>query len=245
MSKVPQHIGVIMDGNGRWANKRSHRRIWGHVRGASKVKPLVKECDALGVKALTLYAFSSENWARPKDEVSSLLKLLKKYLIKEVPELKKDNVQFRVIGDRSVWPNETREVVEWAEEMLMSCDGFQLTFAFSYGSKQELVFAFKKIQKKIKDDLLSPDEIDEKIIDDHLMTRGLPELDLLIRTGGEQRLSNFMLWQAAYAEFVFFNVAWPEFTKVHLHNAIELFNSRERRYGMTGSQVSKEPRVSL
>jgi len=236
---LPRHIAIIMDGNGRWAKNRSHRRIWGHVRGASRIKPLVRECDRLGIQALTLYAFSTENWGRPSDEVGALLKLLHKYLKIEVPEMKKENVRFSVIGDRSTWPEKTRQCIEWAEEVLSSNTGFQLNFAFSYGSRLEITSVAKEIARDAMSGALSIESITEEQIEERLWTKHLPPLDLLIRTGGEKRISNYLLWQAAYAEMDFIEKPWPEFGVADLHASLKRFSERERRFGLTSEQTKQ------
>jgi undecaprenyl diphosphate synthase len=240
LESAPKHIGIIMDGNGRWANGRSHSRIWGHIRGATRVRPVVKEAESLGVKALTLYTFSSENWGRPKSEISLLMKLLQKYLRLEVPNMKKENMSFGAIGDRSKWPEDVRKSVEWAEDELKDCTGFRLTFAFSYGSQDEILTVIRSLCEKSLRGEINPSEIDIPMFESLLYTSNLPQLDLVIRTGGEKRLSNFLLWQAAYSEFWFTEKAWPEFQKSDLREAVEEFKSRQRRFGLTGSQTVKQ-----
>jgi undecaprenyl diphosphate synthase len=236
-SDLPAHIAIIMDGNGRWAKSRSHPRIWGHVRGAYRVKPVVRACDDMGVKALTLFAFSTENWLRPKDEVDGLMKLMKKYLRREVNEMDRENLRFRAIGDRSSWPKDVYQEVERTEKRLQENTGFQLTFAFGYGSKQELAGAVRRIAQEVENGAIEPRDIDEEMIGRYLMTDELPQLDLLIRTGGEQRLSNFLLWQSAYAELYFTQDPWPEFTVKHLKAALHAYQMRQRRYGLTCDQA--------
>jgi len=237
--QIPKHIAIIMDGNGRWANSHSHTRVWGHIKGATKIKPLVKHCEKIGVEALTLYAFSSENWMRPKTEVSTLMKLLKKYLKLETSEMLRDNVRFKVFGDKSRWPPDVKKEVFKTEEILKNNTGFQLNFAFSYGSKAEIAYATKEIAKRVSSGEISLDDIDEGTIERFLWTRGLPPLDLLIRTGGEVRISNFLLWQAAYSEFVFSEVPWPEFSPKNIDEAIDIFQNRQRRFGKTSGQITE------
>ena len=232
--KVPNHIAIVMDGNGRWAQRRGHLRIFGHVRGSSRVREIVREASHLGVKALTLYAFSTENWSRPEAERSVLWKLLRKYIKKDATELNQQNVRLRVIGELDRLDPETRQVVDEAVTLLSHNTGLQLTFALSYGGRRELVRATQKISQACLEGQLSPQDVNEEVIEKFLWTADLgqlAEVDLFIRTSGEKRVSNFLLWQAAYAELVFLDVCWPDFRASHLRAAIEEYSQRERRFG--------------
>lgn len=232
--RTPQHIAIIMDGNGRWAQRRSHPRIFGHVRGASRIRGIVNEADRLGVKALTLYAFSTENWGRPEDEKSVLWKLLVKFLKKETAELERNNVRLRVIGEIDRLEPEVRSVLDPTIERLSKNTGLQLTFAVSYGSRKEIVRAAKSFAQECVDGLRKPEDLDETLWEKHLWTTDLGELadvDLVIRTSGEFRVSNFLLWQSAYAEYIFVEKCWPDFKPEDLRTAIETYASRDRRFG--------------
>ena len=232
--KIPDHIAIVMDGNGRWAQRRGHLRIFGHVRGSSRVREVVREANRLGVKAITLYAFSTENWSRPESERNVLWKLLRKYITKDAEELNQQNVRLRVIGELERLDSETRQVVEAAVLKLSQNTGLQLTFALSYGGRRELVSAVQRISQECLARRLMPEEIDEGTVEKFLWTSELGELaqvDLFIRTSGEKRVSNFLLWQSAYAEFVFLDICWPDFNGGHLRAAIEEYSSRERRFG--------------
>ena len=232
--KIPKHIAIIMDGNGRWAQRRGHPRVFGHIRGTSRIKAIVKEADRLGVKALTLYAFSTENWARPEGELSVLWKLLKKFLKKEEADLHANNVCLRVIGEIEKLSPDVREILDPALKKLSENTGLQLTFAVSYGSRRELIRAAQLFSKDCLDGKRVPSDMNEDLMGHYLWTSCLKDcadVDLVIRTSGEMRVSNFMLWQAAYAEFVFTETCWPDFDTAHLREAIEKFSSRERRFG--------------
>ena len=231
---IPKHIAIIMDGNGRWAQRRHHPRIFGHVRGSSRIKPIVREANRLGVKALTMYAFSTENWSRPDAELSVLWKLLKKYLLKEAAELDCENVRLRVIGEVERLSPDVREVLDPVIRRLSKNTGLQLNFAVSYGSRREISRAARLFAQDCLSGRVNPDDIDEESFGRYLWTADLgrlSEVDLVIRTSGEKRVSNFLLWQAAYAEFVFTDLCWPDFTPEHLKLAIEEFSRRERRFG--------------
>ncbi|MBY0469721.1 di-trans,poly-cis-decaprenylcistransferase [bacterium] len=233
-TSTPRHVAIIMDGNGRWAQSRGHRRIYGHVRGASRVKAIVREADRLGVKALTLFAFSTENWLRPELELQVLWKLLKKYLVLEQEELLRENVRLRVIGEVDRLSADVRAVLDPAVEKLSGNTGLQLTFAISYGSRRELTVAASRFAKDCVEGKRSPGEMNEKLLSQYLWTSylgDLAEVDLMIRTSGEHRVSNFLLWQSAYAEFVFTDLCWPDFRPYHLREAVEKYSHRERRYG--------------
>ncbi len=234
---LPQHIAIIMDGNGRWAKKQGMLRAFGHENGAKSVKVTVETCARLGVKNLTLYAFSTENWNRPKLEIDTLMKLLVSSLRKELKSLIDNNIRLSTIGNTDKLPKsiqkELLEVIEKTKENTR----MTLTIALSYGSREELISAVKKITSKVKNNIISIDAIDEAIINEHLYTQNLPDVDLLIRTSGEHRISNFLLWQIAYAELYFTDVLWPDFTEEHLYEAIISYQKRERRFGKTSEQI--------
>lgn len=234
MSKTPKHVAIIMDGNGRWAERRGYPRVFGHVRGASRIKNIVREADDLGVKALTLYAFSTENWNRPETELSVLWKLLVKFLKKEEAELMRNNVRLRVIGEIERLSPAVRAVLDPAIERLSKNTGLQLCFAVSYGSRRELLNAAKALVQECTTRGSDPTRLTEADFERHLWTGPLGELsnvDLVIRTSGEIRVSNFLLWQAAYAEYVFLEKCWPDFTREDLRAALLEYASRDRRFG--------------
>lgn len=225
------HIAIIMDGNGRWAKSRRLPKFAGHKKGADAVRSIVKTCADMDIEYLTLYAFSSENWNRPIQEVNDLMGLLKLYLTKEIEELHRKNVRINFIGSRERLSENIINLIEEAEEKTRNNDKLCLTLALNYGGQEEIVNATKNLARKVKEGSLDIDNIDENSISENLYTSDMPEPDLIIRTSGEQRLSNFMLWQAAYAEFVFQDVLWPDYTKVELCNAIDEYYKRDRRYG--------------
>ena len=232
--RVPRHVAIIMDGNGRWAARRGHPRFFGHVRGSGRVKDVVREADRLGVKALTLYAFSTENWSRPDSELRVLWALLKKFLKREEAELKRQNVRLRVIGEVERLPADVREVLDPVVARLASNSGLQLNFAVSYGSRKELVRAARLFAEDCVRGLRRPEELDEAMLARYLWTSDLGELqdvDLVIRTSGELRVSNFLLWQSAYAEYWFTEACWPDFGPEGLRSAVEAYSQRERRFG--------------
>ncbi|TXE06336.1 isoprenyl transferase [Seonamhaeicola algicola] len=235
---LPKHIAIIMDGNGRWAKKQGMMRAFGHENGTKSVRTTVENCAELGVQNLTLYAFSTENWNRPKLEVQALMKLLISSLKKEINTLQDNNIKLSAIGNLSLLPtkvhNELLEVINKTKTNTR----MTLTLALSYGSREELLNTVKEISNKVKNNIISPAAIDESIINEHLYTHDLPDVDLLIRTSGEQRISNFLLWQIAYAELYFTDVLWPDFTKEHLYEAIIEFQKRERRFGKTSEQLN-------
>ena len=227
----PKHVAVIMDGNGRWAQGRSHPRAWGHIRGTFRVSEIVQAASDCGVKALTLYSFSTENWGRPTSEVKTLFKLLKKFLIKERNRILKNKIKFEVIGDISRLPAETISLVKNLEVQTQHHSGLKLNIAFGYGSKKEIVDG---VNKWIS---LNPGEpISENIMNDLLLTKESGDVDLLIRTGGDKRISNFLLWQCAYAEFYFTNTPWPNFEDAEFINILKNFSTRERRFGRIESE---------
>ena len=227
----PLHVAIIMDGNGRWAKARGLRRIAGHQQGAEAVRRTVKHCRELGVSYLTIYAFSSENWKRSPTEVDDLMGLMRLYLRRELDELVDAGVRMRFIGDRHRLPDDIIALVNQAEQRTRTSSGLTLTVALNYGGRREIVEAAQRLASAAAAGRLDPDDIDEKTFADQLATNGLPEPDLLIRTSGEQRISNFLLWQLAYTELVFIPAMWPDFTKQHLEDAINEFHRRERRYG--------------
>ncbi|AIQ47828.1 UDP pyrophosphate synthase [Paenibacillus sp. FSL R7-0273] len=228
---IPRHIAIIMDGNGRWAKRRGLPRIVGHQNGMKAVKRATIAADDLGVEFLTMYAFSTENWKRPKDEVDFLMKLPVEFLALELDELIEKNVQVRVMGDSEALPSHTRKAMEEAIERTKHNTGLVLNFALNYGGRKELEDCMRELGNEIKAGKLLPEEITSELIDSRLLSGGLPDPDLLIRTSGEMRLSNFMLWQVAYSEFWFTDAYWPEFDKTHLMQAVAEYQRRTRRYG--------------
>jgi len=230
-SKVPNHVAVIMDGNGRWAKKIGKERFFGHNSGVSSVRDTIEACIDLGINNLTLYVFSMENWKRPESEVKALMHLLFSSIDDELENLNKNNIKLNVIGKKDLLPNRTKSRLEAAVEDTSKNTGLNLNLAISYGSKQEIIEAVKTISDKVKKNIISLENIDENIINDHLYTRNLDNVDLLIRTGGEIRVSNFLLWQISYAELVFLELLWPDFKKRHFYEAIVEYQKRARRFG--------------
>jgi len=235
--KMPHHLAIIMDGNGRWAKARMLPRLMGHRKGAETVRMVVDECSKLGIRYLTLFAFSAENWSRPMSEVSALMNLLNKYIRMEVPRMMRDNVRFNVIGNRSDLPEEVRAELEEAIALTSGNTGLTLTLALSYGSRQEIVSAARRLAVDVAAGRVSADALTESTFAGYLYTSGLPDPDLLIRTSGEMRISNFLLWQLAYAELYFTEINWPDFNRQELLRAIGDYQSRERRFGLTGDQI--------
>lgn len=229
--KIPNHIAIIMDGNGRWAKKRGMPRVAGHKEGISAIVKTVKAAVAYKVKILTLYAFSTENWKRPKPEVDFIMRLPKEFLHIYLPDLISNNVHIEVVGDMENLPASTREALQYAIDCTRDNDGLRLNIALNYGSRDEILNAVKKMFADIDDKKLSHHEVDEKLFSRYLYTAGMIEPDLLIRTGGEQRLSNFLLWQLAYTEFWFTEVLWPDFSEKEFLGALEEYGQRKRRYG--------------
>lgn len=236
--KLPKHIAVIMDGNGRWAKKQGLLRVVGHEQGTKAVRQTVEGCAELGVKHLTLYAFSTENWNRPKIEVQTLMKLLVKSLKKEIKTLQDNNIKLTAIGALHDLPQKARAELQEVIEKTKENSNMTLTLALSYGSRDEIVTVVKALCDKVKNNIISLETIDESIINKHLYTQNLPDVDLLIRTSGEQRISNFLLWQIAYAELYFTDVLWPDFAKEDLYKALINYQNRERRFGKTSEQLS-------
>ena len=228
---LPRHIGIIMDGNGRWAKKRGLPRTAGHTAGAANFRTITKYASSIGIEYLTVYAFSTENWSRPQEEVSALMGLFKDYLEEALRDFMDENIKVRFIGDVSKFPEELRQLIHEVEVASSVKTGMVLNLAMNYGGRSELVRSFKTIAEDIKNGKILPEDITEEIIGNNLYTEGQPDPDLIIRPSGEQRLSNFMLWQSAYSEFVFFDILWPDFKTKHLDEAIERFTSRNRRFG--------------
>lgn len=234
---VPSHVAIIMDGNGRWAQSRGWKRAIGHYRGSAKVKEVIREADRLGIKVLSLYCFSTENWKRPLEEVETLMSLLKAFLIKERDELHAKGVKVKVIGEVEKIPLKTRQIVEDTIELTKNNLGMVLNFCISYGSRHEITDAVKAIAEDISKGALLPENITEELISSKLYTAGLPDPDLLIRTSGEFRISNFFLWQLAYSEIIILDKYWPEFDAKDLRDACLSFSKRDRRFGSVSSQA--------
>ncbi|TYA55149.1 isoprenyl transferase [Formosa maritima] len=237
-SQLPKHLAIIMDGNGRWAKQKGFIRAIGHENGTKSVRQVVEGSAELGIENLTLYAFSTENWNRPKLEVQTLMKLLVTSLKKEIKTLQDNNIKLLAIGNLNELPKKAQQELKEVIESTKNNNRMTLTLALSYGSREELINTVKKISIKVKNNIISPENIDESVINEHLYTRNLHDVDLLIRTSGEQRISNFLLWQIAYAELYFTSVLWPDFTKQHLYEAIIEYQKRERRFGKTSEQIN-------
>jgi undecaprenyl diphosphate synthase len=234
---IPEHLAIIMDGNGRWARQRGQHRVFGHKNGVEAVRRVIENSARLGVKYLTLYAFSTENWKRPKTEVDTLMRLLVTSLRKEFNTLNQNNIRLKAIGRLDALPERVSKELEESIQMMSENTGMTLTIALSYGAREELTSAMQAMALKVKNNIISPDDIDDAIINNHLYTHDLPDVDLLIRTSGEQRVSNFLLWQIAYAELYFTEVLWPDFDAEHLFDAIRNYQNRERRFGKTSEQL--------
>ncbi|MBQ0735149.1 isoprenyl transferase [Aquimarina celericrescens] len=237
-SNIPKHVAIIMDGNGRWAKKKGFFRAVGHEKGTTAVREAVESSAEIGVKYLTLYAFSTENWNRPKLEVDTLMKLLVSSLKKEIKTLQDNNIKLNAIGNLQSLPKKARTELLEVIEKTQSNDHMTLTLALSYGSREELIKTIQEISIKVKNGVISPHLINESVINEHLYTKNLPDVDLLIRTSGEQRISNFLLWQIAYAELYFTEILWPDFKKTDLFEAVLNYQKRERRFGKTSEQLS-------
>lgn len=229
--KIPNHVAIILDGNGRWAKKRFMPRNYGHLQGAKAVEQICEDADSLGIKYLTVYAFSTENWNRPEDEVEALMKLLRNYLSNCIERANKNNMRVRVIGEKSRLSDDIRSKVEELEEVSKVNTGLNFTIALNYGSRDEIIRAVRRIGEDVKNGKITTDSINDRLISDYLDTNDIPDPDLLIRTSGEERLSNFLLWQCAYTEFYFTDVLWPDFNKAELIKAIEKYSARDRRFG--------------
>jgi len=230
--KIPEHVAIILDGNGRWAKAKGMPRNYGHVQGAKTVETICEEAYRMGIRYLTVYAFSTENWKRPQEEVDALMKLLRNYMKTCLKTAEKNRMCVRVLGEKSRLDEDIRTRIEELEEATRNNDGLHFQIAINYGGRDELVRAMRKITEKVARGELQPANIDEACISAHLDTAGIPEPDLLIRTCNEQRISNFLLWQLAYTEFYFTPVAWPDFSKEELIKAVEAYNHRDRRYGL-------------
>ena len=239
LQRVPKHVAIIMDGNGRWATGKGMSRVFGHKNALTAVRESIESASQIGVKAITLYAFSTENWNRPKLEVDALMSLLVNSLKKELLTFQENGVIVNAIGNIENLPNKAKKALNDVITQTKDNSKIIMTLALSYGSREEIVNAIKNISKKVVNKELSVKEIDENIINNHLYTFNLPEVDLMIRTSGEQRLSNFLLWQMAYAELYFTDVLWPDFRKEHFYDAIIDYQNRERRFGKTGEQITE------
>ena len=228
---IPQHVAIIMDGNGRWAKKRGLPRTAGHYQGAKVVEQILEDADHMGIRYLTVYAFSTENWSRPQAEVKTLMNLLRTYMKTSLAKCAKNNVRIRVIGDKTRLDADLQEAIRNLEQDTRNNTGISFQIAINYGGRDELRRAAAPIARQVQDGLLRPEEITEETISDHLDTAGIPDPDLLIRTSGEERISNFLIWQCAYTEYYFTDVTWPDFNKEELERAVEAYRHRERRMG--------------
>ena len=228
---IPQHIAIILDGNGRWAKKKGMPRNYGHTQGSKNVERICEDAYKMGVKYLTVYAFSTENWKRPKEEVDALMNLLRNYMKTCLKTAEKNRMRVRVLGDKTALDDDIRNRIAELEQATKNNDGLNFQIALNYGSRDEMVRAMKKMSLDIKDGKIEAEQIDEKLFETYLDTHDIPDPDLMIRTSGEQRLSNYLLWQLAYSEFYFTDVLWPDFTKEDLAKAIEYYNGRDRRFG--------------
>lgn len=228
---IPQHVAIILDGNGRWAKSKGMPRNYGHIEGAKTVEKICEEAWRMGIKYLTVYAFSTENWKRPKEEVDALMKLLRNYMKTCLKTAAKNDMVVRVIGDKTGLDDDIRERIEELEKATVNNQGLNFQIAINYGSRDEMVRSIRKVMEDVKAGKLEPEQMDEAMFESYLDTAGIPSPDLLIRTSGEQRLSNFLMWQLAYTEFYFTDVPWPAFTKEELEKAIEKYNGRDRRFG--------------
>lgn len=239
LSNVPKHIAIIMDGNGRWAKQQGHDRLFGHSSGVDSVREVVSACKKIGIQYLTLYAFSVENWNRPKEEVDGLMELMVHTIVGELPELMEGEIRINCIGDINGLPENARIQMIHAMETTKNNKGLNLVLALNYSSRWEITNAVKEIAKEISLGKISTKDISEELISKHLTTSGLPDPDLVIRTSGEYRLSNFLLWQSSYSEFYFTEVLWPDFKENELYKAVAAYQCRERRYGKISDQVKK------
>jgi undecaprenyl diphosphate synthase len=244
IDRLPNHIAVIMDGNGRWAKEKGEDRLFGHLHGVESVRDIVEGCAELGVKYLTLYAFSTENWDRPAYEVSGLMELLIDTIRKEVPVLNKNNIRLHMIGDSGMLPENARRELKEALDETSANTGLNLIMALSYSSRWEIVNTVQQIAEAVKEGKLEPKDICQKTIQQYLTTSAFPDPELMIRTSGEYRISNFLLYQLAYSELYFTNTLWPDFRKENLYEAIIDFQNRERRFGKTGDQIKKEQKTA-
>ncbi|MEM0519277.1 MULTISPECIES: isoprenyl transferase [Aequorivita] len=238
-NKLPQHLAIIMDGNGRWAKQKGLFRYKGHENGSKSVREIIEGCAEIGIPFLTLYAFSTENWNRPKLEVDLLMKLLVSALKQEIKTLQDNDIKLNAIGNIEALPKKAQKELHHVIDASKNNKRMTVTLALSYGSREEIIKTIKEISLKVKNNLISPHDIDETVINNHLYTQNLPDVDLLIRTSGEQRISNFLLWQIAYAELYFTETLWPDYTKNHLFEAIINYQNRERRFGKTSEQLKQ------
>jgi undecaprenyl diphosphate synthase len=239
--KLPKHLAIIMDGNGRWARQKSLSRIEGHIKGIQSVRTVVTTCREFGIEFLTLYAFSIENWRRPVNEVSALMGLLQRYLRKELDKMLENNIRLRAIGDINSLPPDAHDTLIDTVEKTAHCDGMVLTLALSYSGRDEIIRAFRRLVADIKNKRIRPEEVSEETLSNYLSTKDIPDPDLLIRTSGEYRISNFLLWEMAYTEIYVTETLWPEFGKEDLIKALLNYQSRERRFGLTSEQLAMEP----
>ena len=238
--EIPQHIAIIMDGNGRWAKSRTLPRVAGHNEGVNSVRDIVEACGQLGVRFLTIYAFSTENWRRPKDEVSVLMRLLLKVLHDERDRLYRNNVRLKSIGDLAALPKDIQSELQEAMELMKHNTGLTLVLALSYSGRWDIANAMRLIAREVEAGKIKPEQIDDKVVAYYLSTKGIPDPDLLIRTSGEMRVSNFLLWQLAYTEFYITDLLWPAFRRRALYDAIASFQQRERRFGMVSEQLQSK-----
>lgn len=238
IERLPRHIAIIMDGNGRWAKRRNQPRVFGHRQGAKSVRKVVEATARLGINNLTLYAFSTENWNRPKHEIKTLMKLLVNALKNELGLMMKNNIRLNAIGHTDMMPPNVQQELQEVLDETKENTGLVLTLALSYGARQEILRAVQEISHKVKNNIISVENVDDNIINKHLYTQNLPDVDLLIRTSGEVRISNFLLWQIAYAELYFTDELWPDFNETSLHKAIADYQKRERRFGKTSEQIT-------
>lgn len=236
--RLPQHIAIIMDGNGRWAKARGKDRSYGHQEGVVAVRKMVEAATAIGLKYMTVYTFSNENWNRPEAEVQALMELLVTAIHRETPDLMKNNVRLQAVGNLNRLPEKARNTLQVCMDQTSENTGTTLILALSYSSKWEIVEAVKKLISEVEKGKINPNDITEAMVSDHLTTKGIPDPDLLIRTGGEKRISNFLLWQLSYAEFYFTDVFWPDFREEELYGAILYYQQRERRFGKTSEQLN-------
>ena len=237
---LPKHIAIIMDGNGRWAKKRGKKRIYGHHEGVKTVREIVENSVELKIKYLSLYTFSTENWNRPKEEVDALMDLLVQTLNEQIADLMKQNIRLNAIGDLNRLPAHTYQTLQDVLQKTAGNSGMTLSIALNYGGRDEIVQMTKELAKKVKNNIILPENIDENKINLHLYSHNLPDVDFMIRTGGEKRISNFLLWKIAYAELYFTDVLWPDFNKQHYYEALADYQKRERRFGKTSEQINNE-----
>ncbi len=239
-SKLPKHVAIIMDGNGRWANRQGKKRVYGHHAGVETVRQIVEASAQLNIKFLSLYTFSTENWNRPKEEVDALMNLLVETLNEQADELIKQNIKLNVVGDLTMLPKKTFTTLQIVLKKTAENSGMTLNIALNYGGRDEIVKMTRLIAKKVKNNIILPESIDENKINLHLYSHNLPDVDFMIRTGGEKRISNFLLWKLAYAELYFTDILWPDFNKQHYYEALADYQNRERRFGKTSEQINNE-----